>query len=119
MNIIVFYIIGRFFKAQSWNMLTFGIFGINETTEKASKQADIYSNPAVIAIAWNFIVNMMLIILYANIDVSFSSIISIDQLKSGKYQCDLLLGFRLVARRLPNKEAIFFWKAYDLGDGGS
>jgi hypothetical protein len=72
MNLIFAYIVIRFFRSkQAWNLATFGIFGIGEGKEKPSaRDLSIYENPALIPFAWNFFINMLLIILYANIDVS-------------------------------------------------
>jgi len=72
MNLIFVYIVLRFFRSkQTWNLATFGIFGIGEGKERpAGKDLSIYENPALIPFAWNFFINMLLIILYANIDVS-------------------------------------------------
>lgn len=71
MNLIFFYILARFIRAQSWNLLSFGIFGINEGKKRSnSAKISIYENPALIPFAWNFFVNMLLIILFANIDVN-------------------------------------------------
>lgn len=75
MNIIFFYIFHRFYKAQKWNLMTFGLFGIGEKSiverKRKSKFITIYDNPVLIPFAWNFIINMLLIIFFANIDVSF------------------------------------------------
>ena len=72
MNLIFVYIVIRFFRSkQTWNLATFGIFGIGEGKERpAARDLSIYENPALIPFAWNFFINMLLIILYANIDVS-------------------------------------------------
>jgi hypothetical protein len=70
MNILFLYILFRFLRAQKWNLLTFGIFGLGESNAQAVRpKASIYDNPALIPFAWNFIINMLLIILFANIDV--------------------------------------------------
>lgn len=72
MNLIFVYIVLRFFRSkQTLNMFTFGIFGIGEGKERpAARDLSMYDNPAIIPFAWNFFINMLLIILYANIDVS-------------------------------------------------
>ena len=71
MNIFFFYVIYRFIKEQSWNFLTFGIFGINEKTSNQDT-IDTFKNPALISFAWHFIVTLLLIILFANIEVTIS-----------------------------------------------
>jgi len=71
MNIIFVYILVRFFRAQGKNLATFGVFGIGENHERPrNKHVSIYENPVLIPFAWNFFINMALIILYANIDVN-------------------------------------------------
>lgn len=71
--IIIFtgYIIYKFFSANIFNYLTFGIFSIKEAnmTKERIENESIYGNPALVPFVWNFIVNMLLIILFANIDV--------------------------------------------------
>lgn len=101
MNIIFLYILTRFFRAQSWNLATFGIFGIREGKQK--NHMSIYENPALIPFAWNFFINMLLIILFANIDVSLpilSESVTIDQFKSCQHLGHLLLDLRGIDRRL-------------------
>ena len=66
MILISGYITVKFLKAQTLNILTFGVFGIGE--DKADN--DLFKNPALVPFFWNFLANMLLIILYANIDVS-------------------------------------------------
>lgn len=73
MNLIFLYIVIRFIRSkQAWNLATFGVFGIGEDKARpaATQDLSIYENPALIPFAWNFFINMLLIILYANIDVS-------------------------------------------------
>jgi hypothetical protein len=55
-----------------WNYLTFGILSIREreVTKERIENEPIYVNPALVPFVWSFLVNMLLIILFANIDVS-------------------------------------------------
>ena len=49
------------------NILTFGVFGIGE--DKAERDDPLYDNPALVPLFWNFFANMLLVILFANIDI--------------------------------------------------
>ena len=72
MNIIVVYILVKFFKGLGWNLATFGLFGLGESkvTKKYIKEESFYKNPALVPFAWNFIINQTLIIVYANIEIN-------------------------------------------------
>lgn len=78
MIIFTCYVVYKFFSANFFNYLTFGIFSIKEgniTKERVENEC-IYVNPALVPFVWNFISNMLLIILFANIDVSCSWLIT-------------------------------------------
>ena len=97
MNIVFFYIFGRFFRAQRWNLATFGVFGIGEKIiverKKKSKFTTIYDNPVLIPFAWNFFINMLLIIFYANIDVRLNVYKNLLQINS----------------RVASTQVIYYW----------
>jgi len=72
MNILVVYIIVQLFRAQGWNLATFGLFGIGESklTKKDIEVLPFYQNPALIPFFWNFILNQVLVIVYANVEIN-------------------------------------------------
>ena len=67
MIIFTVYITGKFLMAQPLNILTFGVFGINE--ERSDKDGPLFENPVLVPFFWNFLANMLLVILFANIDI--------------------------------------------------
>ena len=67
MNIFLFYVTYRFIQGSSWNFLTFGVFSINERNQNSTI---LFQNPALIPIAWHFIITMFMVVFMANIDVS-------------------------------------------------
>ena len=58
-------------KRQGLNFITFGLLRIGEGKNESS----IFTSPAIIPFAWNFILNMLLVLLLANIEVRITSII--------------------------------------------
>ena len=58
-------------KRQGLNFLTFGLLRNGEGKNDSS----IFASPAIIPFAWNFILNMLLVLLLANIEVRITSII--------------------------------------------
>lgn len=71
MILFTLYIIYNFVRQNPWNYLTFGVFSIKEKniTKERIQNETIYINPALVPFVWNFLVNMLLVILFANIDV--------------------------------------------------
>jgi hypothetical protein len=67
MILFFLYITVRFLRSsQRLNLLTFGIFSLKE---KDTQDLSLYENPVLVPFAWNFILNMLLVIFFANIDV--------------------------------------------------
>jgi hypothetical protein len=83
-------------------------------TKDRIENESLFQNPALVPFVWNFIVNMFLIILFANIDVRNNLSINFvpDHFKSSQHQYRILLGVCIIGNRLPIWKAIL-WRQVD------
>lgn len=72
MILFLLYLVQRFIRTQFWNFFTLGLFGIGERQlKKEKRESKVFANPVLVPFVWHFIATLAVVILFANIDVSY------------------------------------------------